>query len=818
LLDTFKKRVDTDQVKSLVNLFSDFQFAGRALLKRPGFTAIVIATLALGIGANAAIFSVTNAVLLRPLPYPHADRLVRVLADSLQLGVEGAGLAAGDFIDFRQQSRTLEGLAAYNPQSYDLTGGERPEVLQGAQVTSSLFSTLGAHAALGRTFVPGEEKPGRDRVTVLSDGFWRRHFGADRRALGRVIQLDGEAYTVVGVMPAGFRFPTSAVEIWVPLTFLAGEPNRMSHYLGVVGRLNKGVALQQADDEMRGLAASLERDHPESNKDWTARVVLLSEHMVGRVRPALLVLSGAVFLLLLIACANLGNLLLARGAARQRETAVRAALGAPRLRLIRLFLAESTVLSLLGGAFGVLLAVWGVRFLIAASPTQLPRASEIGIDGTVILFALMLSLLAGTVFGAVPALQLSSPDLNSSFRGGEGQGGRRAARLRSSFAVSEVALALILLIAAGLMFQGFLRLGRVDPGFTADNVLALQISLSRSRFPEDANQVHFFEQVLDELRTLPGVRSAAAGSAIPLFADGQNLLPFEVEGGENIEKGVFASFSAVTPGYFSTLGIPLIQGRTVDSHDTASSPPVLVINQVMARRFWPRANPVGRHLLMTIRGTQPVSYEVVGVVGAARLQSLSTEPDLAIYVPFHQVPHTQMFAILRTDRPPLQLAAAAQSRVFTVDPNQPILRTLTLGQLIGEAGTPARFYTTLLGFFATVGLILSALGIYGVLAYSVSLRRREMAVRVAMGASSRDIFRLVLGGGLKLAVLGVGLGLAGALALTRLLTSLLYGVSPSDPLTFSVVSAFLVGVALVASYVPARRAVQGDPMLPLRQA
>ncbi|HEX3552547.1 MAG TPA: ABC transporter permease [Thermoanaerobaculia bacterium] len=808
-------------MRTLRNLLSDLHFAGRALLKRPGFTVVVVATLALGIGANAAIFSVTHAVLLRPLPYRDASHLVRVLADSVQLGVEGAGLAAGDFIDFRQQSRTLAGLSAYNPQSYDLTGGgDRPEVIQGAQVSQNLFSTLGVHAALGRTFLPDEEKPGHDKVALLSDGFWRRHFGADPGVLGRAMKLDGEAYTVVGVMPADFGFPAKDVAAWVPLAFPADKLDRMSHYLGVVGRLRKGVALPQAGEEMSGLAAALERDHPETNKEWKARVVRLSDHLVRKVRPALLVLSGAVFLLLLIACANLGNLLLARGAARQRETAVRAALGAPRLRLIRLFIVESTLLSLCGGAIGLLLAVWGVRFLVAASPAQLPRASEIGIDGTVILFALMLSLLAGIVFGAVPALQLSSPDLNSSFRGGEGQGGRRASRLRSSFVVSEVALALILLIGAGLMFQGFLRLGRVDPGFKADNVLALQIALSSNRYPEDANQVQFFDRVLDEMKTLPGVRSAAAGSAIPLSPDGQNLLPFEVEGGESPEaaKGVFASFSAVTPDYFSTLGVPLLQGRTLTSRDSAAAPPVLVINQVMARRFWPRDNPVGRHLRMTIRGTKAVSYEVVGVVGSARQQSLSAEPDLAIYAPFRQVPHTQMFVILRTGGAPLGLAEAAQSRVFTVDANQPVLRTLTLDQLVGEAGTPARFYTTLLGFFATAGLILSAIGIYGVLAYAVSLRRREMSVRVAMGARSEDIFRLVIGGSLKLTLLGVALGLAGALGLTRLLASLLYGVSPNDPLTFSLVPLFLLGVALLASYLPARRAVQVDPMLPLRQA
>jgi putative ABC transport system permease protein len=805
-------------MRAFTGLLSDIRFATRALLQRPGFTTIAIVTLALGIGANAAIFTVANAVLLRPLPYRSPDRLVRVLVDNAEIGITGAGLALGDFVDLRRESRALAGLAAYTARNFDLTGGQTPEVVRGVQASSELFSLLGVGPTLGRTFLPEEESPARSKVAVLSDGFWRRRFGGSPSVLGRRIELDGESYEIIGVMPAGFRFPKDETEIWVPLAVPPQGLDRLSHYLGSVARLAEGVTVAQAGEGLARLSAALAQQYPETNRGWSARAVRLSEHLTGPVRPALLVLSGAVGLLLLIACANVANLLLARGAARQKETAIRAALGAPRPRLVRLFLVESILLALLGAGVGLLLTLWGVEALVAAGPADFPRLSEIDVDRTVLLFALVVALVAGLAFGSFPAVQLSRLDLNGLTKEGHGTGGRASARLRASLVVAEVALALVLLIGAALLLQGFVRLGRVDPGFNPENTLVTQIFLSATRYPEVPPQVQFFEQLIAETRALPGVISAAAASAVPLLPLGQNLLPFEIEGSGDTRaaEGTFAVFSAVTPGYFQTLEIPLLQGRDFSLRDNGDAPPVLIVNEVMARRFWPDQSPVGKRLRASI-GPEPVFYEIVGVVGAARERELAGDPEPAIYAPYRQVPHRGMAVVARTSGDPLKLAGPLQSRVFALDPNQPVFRTTTLEQLVDEAGARTRFYTALLGLFAAVGLALAAVGIYGVIAYSVSQRTQEMAVRVALGARAADIFALIVGGGLRLALAGVSLGIAGALALTRLLASLLYGVRTDDLLTFTVVPLLLLLVAALASYLPARQAVRIDPMLPLRK-
>lgn len=801
------------------DLFSDFRFAMRALLQRPGFTAVAIVTLALGIGANAAIFSVANTVLLRPLPYHDPDRLVLLLADNLKIGVEGAGLALGDFLDLRTQSRTLTGIAVYKTQSFDLTGGRTPEVLRGVQVSPSVFSILGIGAAQGRTFLPREESPGHDKVVVLGDGFWRRHFGASPSVLGGTLKLDGESYEIVGIAPAGFRLFRSEADVWVPLPIPAGGFDRMSHYLGAVGRLARGVTVAQANAELRRLTAGLAAEHPDTNKEWSARAVGLSSFLTSPVRPALLVLSGAVALLLLIACANIANLLLARGAARQKETAIRAALGAPRIRLVRLFLVESVLLALLGAGAGLLLTFWGVETLAATGPADFPRLSEIGVDRTVLLFTLILSLAAGLAFGLFPAVQLSRLDLNGLTKEGHGTGGKNSSRLRSSLVVVEVALALMLLVGAALMLQGFMRLGQIEPGFDPEGALVAQISLAPSRYATVPPQVQFFERLIEEARTLPGVSSAAAASAVPLLSQGQNLLPFNVEGSPQSEAsgGNFAVFSAITPGWFQTLRVPLLQGRDFTLQDDANAPPVIIINQVMARRFWPNQNAVGKSLSATLQSVEPVTYKIVGVVGAARERDLAKDPEPAIYAPYRQVPPRGMAVVLRTHGDPLKLAEAFRRRVLALDSDQPISRITTLQQIMAEAGARTRFYTTLLGLFAAVGLVLAAVGIYGVVAYSMTLRTQEMAVRLALGARDGHIFGLVIGGGLRLALIGVILGLGGAFALSRLLSSLLYGISSDDPLTFALVPLLLLLVAVIASYLPARRAVHVDPMLPLRR-
>jgi putative ABC transport system permease protein len=804
---------------ALGSLLSDLRFAARALLQRPGYTAVAVTTLALGIGANAAIFSVANTVLLKPLPYSESDRLVRILADNQEIGVEGAGLALGDFQDFRSRSRSLQGLAVYTARSFDLTGGSTPEVIRGVQGTADLFSVLMAGPALGRTFLPEEESPGRGKVVVLSDAFWQRRFGGSRSVLGQTLELDGERHQIVGVMPAEFRFPRSETDIWVPLEVAPSGLDRMSHYLGAVGRLAQGATTAQADAEIRRLAGTLASENPDTNQGWSARVVRLSEHMTGPVRPALLVLSGAVALLLLIAGANVANLLLARGMARQKETAIRAALGAPRSHLIRLFLVESTLLALVGGGLGLLLTLWGVDALVAAGPADLPRLEEIGVDHTVFLFALVLALVCGLVSGAFPALQLSRTDLNRFTKEGHGTGGRSSSRFRSSLVVAEVALALVLLVGAALMLQGFQRLSRIDPGFDPGETLVVRISLSPTRYPEVPAQVQFFERLLADLETIPEVVSAAAASAVPLDPLGQNLLPFEPLGIERPEgtEGTFAVFTSVTPGYFKTLRIPLLAGRDFLRQDDAEAPPVLIVNQILASRYWPNENVIGKRLRATISGTEPVSYEIVGVVGASREQDLAQNPEPAIYAPYRQVPPRGLAVVLRTEGDPLRLAEPVHSRVLALDPDQPISRTTTLEQVIEKSGARTRFYTALFGLFAAVGLTLAAIGIYGVIAYSVSNRTQEMAVRMALGARAEHIFRLVVGGGLRLALVGVALGLVGALLVTRLLGSLLYGISASDPLTFALVPLLLLLVALFASWLPARRALRIDPMLTIRR-
>ena len=803
----------------LPGLLADLRFVARALLQRPGFTAVAIVTLALGIGANAAIFSVANAVLLRPLPYQSPDRLVLVLADNLEIGVDGAGLALGDFLSLRRQSRTLAGLAVQSARTFDLTSGTTPEVIRGMQVSPNFFPVLGVGAALGRTFVAEEENPARTRVAVISHRFWQSHFGANPEALSRTLRLDGESYQIVGVMPESFRFGRSETEVWVPLPIPTEEADRMSHYLGAVGRLAHDATLSQSSAELRNLSAALAQQYPGTNKGWTARAVPLAEFLTGRVRPALLVLSGAVGLLLLIACTNVANLLLARGAARQQETAIRAALGAPRPRLVRLFLIESVLLSLLGAALGLLLAFWGVHALVAAGPADFPRLGEIQIDRTVLFFSSVLALVCGLLFGAFPALQLSRLDLNGLTKEGHGTGGRGLSHLRSLLVVTEVALAMILLAGAGLMLQGFARLGRVEPGFTPENTLVARLSLSPTRYTEVPPQVQFFERLIEETRALPGVVSAAAASAVPLMPLGQNLLAFEVEGSEHAKaaEGTFAVFSSVTPGWFRTLQTPVLQGRDFTTADDVSAPPVVIINEVMARRFWPNGNAVGKRLRATIQSLEPVTYEIVGVVGAIRERNLEEDPEPAIYAPYRQVPPRALTMVIRTQGDPLMLAGPLQNQVLALDADQPIFQITTLDNVLAAAGARTRFYTALLGLFAAVGLILAAVGIYGVMAYAVSQRSQEMALRVALGARSTDIFGLVIGDGLRLALVGMGLGLLGALALNRLLKSLLYGISASDPLTLILVSALLLLVALLASYLPARRALRIDPLLPLRQ-
>lgn len=796
---------------------ADLRFALRAILKRPGFSAVVISILALGLGANTVVFGVVDTLMLRPVPFQDPDRLVRVLAVNEALGVDRAGLAVGDFRDFRAQTRSLEGLAAYTGREFALTGGETPVVVRGALVSPGLFSLLKVEPAEGRGFGRREERPGEGRVAVLSRQLRRDHFG-DGPVLGRTVELDGQDHEVVGVMPEGFHFPGRATRLWVPLTVDEGSLDRMSHFLGALGRLAPGATAERAGAELEGIAATLAELYPESNQDWTVRAVALPELLAQPFRANLLFLSAAVALLLLIVCANVANLLLVRATSRQKEMAVRAALGCSRRRAVRLVLFESTLYALLGAGLGLFLAHWGFRALVAFGPARIPELAGVGLTAAAALFTFAVALVTGLGFGVVPALQLSRLDLHHVTKEVHGSLGRTSSWLRSGLVVVEVAIALVLVIGAALMLKGFVQLTRVELGFEPDDVLALQIRLSPSRYPTVPPQVELFEGLLAEARNLPGVTSAAAGSAIPLFDSGQNLLPFEPESwpGEP-GQAVFADFSAVTPDFFRTLRIPLLAGRDFQARDDAAAPPVLIVNERLARLYWPGQRAVGQRLLGTIWGTEPVEFEVVGVVGGVRHRSLAEAPGPAVYAPYLQVPHLQMMVVSRVTEDALGHAKPIGLRLQELDGDQPIARVATLAELVGEAGGRERFDTGLFSLFAGIGLLLAALGIYGVITYTFARRKQELAVRMALGADSRSIFALVVREGFILTVLGLFLGLVAALALAGLASSLLFGVAPRDPWVFTLALLVLLAVGLFASSLSARRAARIGALAPLFQ-
>ena len=797
-----------------MGLLADLRFAFRALGKRPGFSAVVLVTLALGIGTATVIFSVVDTLLLRPVPYTDPNRLIRVVAANKEIGIEGAGLALGDFRDYRTESQSLEGLVAYSSRDFALTGGDTPRISRGTAVSAGLFSLLRVQPTEGRGFLPQDETLAEGQVVVISHQLRQDYFTA-APVLGRTLELHGKPHRIVGVMPESFHFPNRQSRLWVPLTLDGENLNRMSHYLGAIGRLAPGVTTEQASGEFARIADALAARYPESNTGWTARTVLLTEHLTRRLRPALLALSGAVGLLLLIACANVANLLLVRATQRQKEAAIRTALGSSRGRLVRGVLLESTLLAMLGGALGILLAFWGLKALAAFGPAHLPQLAATDLDWTALLFTLLVTLVAGLAFGSGPALQLSLPGADSL---GQGRGvteARIASRLRAGLVVAEVAVALILVIGASLMLKGFSRLSRIDVGFDPDNVLVLHIVLSPERYPEVPPQAQLFESLLKEARGLPGVISTAAGSAIPLLPAGQNLLPFEPVDGEP-GLSTFANFSAVTPDFFKTLKISLVQGRAFRPLDNADAPPVLVVNEELARRFWPGGKAVGQRLLGTIWGSEPISYEVVGVVASVRQQSLAEEPGPAVYAPYLQVPHLGMLVVARASRDPHQYTGPMSQRLWQLDPYQPVAQVTTLEEVVKEAGGRERFYTAMLSLFGGIGLLLATVGIYGVIAYSFARRSQELAIRVALGADSGSIFSLVLREGLKLTLAGITLGLPGALALVGLLSSLLYGVSPQDPWIFALAPMVFLVAALLACCLPALRAVRVDPVQSLR--
>jgi putative ABC transport system permease protein len=807
-------------------LLQDVKFGARTLRKNRGFTLVAVLTLAIGIGANTAIFSVVEAVLLRPLPYDNAERVVMLWENNRGRNRPRNVVNPGNLQDWRDQAASFEEVAAFVDQRFNLTGAGDPEEVAAQAATPNLFRLLGVRPALGRTLLAGDEAEGRADVVVISHGLWQRRFGGAPDVVGRNVTLNGGAATVVGVMPPDFRWfvkenslSGKPAELWVPLALTEQQrAERRGRFLSAVALLKPGVTVEQARSEMDTIAARLEAQYP-IDKGWGATVVPLREQLAGEIRPALLVLLGAVAFVLLIACVNVANLQMARAAGRRKEMALRAALGAGRLRLIRQLLTESLLLAVAGGALGLLLAHWCVEALVALGPQNLIGAGQAGVNATVLLFTLGASLLTGLAFGVMPAVEASrlslSESLKESSRGDVGVG--RAGRVRGALVVVEVGLALVLLVGAGLMVRSFLRLQSVNPGFDASNLLTMRLMLPQSKYPEDSRKVEFFRRATERLRALPGVRSASAVSALP-FADIGSATSFTVEGRPALPPGerTGTDFRVADENYFRTMNIPVVSGRTFTEQEAVENRKVAVVNEAMVRKHFPGEDPLGKRILVNM-GSNPSPTEIVGVVGDARYDKLDGELRPMVYWTQPQLAYSSMWLVVRTAGDPAALGPAAVREIQSIDRELPVSDLRTMEGWLAESTSRTRFGTLLLGAFACAALLLAAVGLYGVLSYSVTQRRNEIGIRMALGAQAGDVLRMVVGQGMRLVLIGVGLGLAGALALTRLMSGLLYGVAATDPPAFAVNALLLTAVSLAACYIPAKRATRVDPATALRR-
>jgi putative ABC transport system permease protein len=804
-------------------LLQDVRHAVRRLAKTPGFTLVAVAVVAIGIGANAAIFSVVNATLLAPGPFPEPDRLVRVWDSSPQRGEAIDPIPPASFNAYRDEAGVFETLGASTDGFYNLTGSGEPEALLSYRYSADFFKALGVRPLIGRTFTPEEDRPGHDGVLVLSQELWQRRFGSDPGILGRSLTLDGRAYTVVGVMPSSVNF--GPIQLWTPLALdPALADSRDRRFLRVVGRLKPGVTLEQANAALVRVAARMERDHPDTHSGWTALAEPIDERLVGDLRPALKVLTAAVAFVLLIACANVANLLLVRAAGREREAAVRVALGASRGRLVRQSLVESLLVAVTGGALGVWLAGAGVNLLLAFFPKNLgnvaiPRLQSIPIDGHVLGFSLLLVLVSGVLFGLAPALRASAADPAECLRdGGRTTSGAAHGRLRGLLVASEMALALVLTSAAALMVHSFTRLQQGRLGFEPERVLSMRVMLPRAKYDADG-QRRFLDQALANIRAVPGVEAAGATTFLPL-SGWHGDREFAVEGRTPPVRGQepHADWRVIGGDFFAALGTPLVKGRLFAESDDAARPKVAVVNETFAKHHFPNEDPLGRRIDFRIQseGDQPEWRQIVGVVGDVRHHGLVRDPVAEVYVPFAQEPLFIIGLAIRTAGEPTALVGPVRQVIWQVDKDQPVSYVLPMRQMAAETTALQRTSTlTLLGFTA-VALALAALGLYGVLSYAVSQRSHEIGIRVAMGASRGDILRMVMGQGLRLAGAGLAVGLLASLALTRLLSSLLFGVSPYDVPTLSIVVVVLLATALLASFVPALRATRVSPLDALR--
>ena len=816
-------------------LIQDLRYGARMLLRRPGFAAIAALTLALGIGANTAIFTVVNAVLIRPLPFPESENLVLLNEYNSQMQMS---VAYPNFADWRDQNKSFEKIGVYNRGSYNLVGSGEPERIQAARMSADGFSALRVNAAIGRVFGNDEDKPGAEPVVLLSHGLWLRRFGGNAGIVNQTISLNNRTFTVIGVMPEGFLFP-GRVDMWVPVAPLSDDPNwrNRGNHPGLTGiaRLKPGVSIDQARSDMESVALGLEKQFPDSNQGSRVRIRPLKEVSVQNVGTALWLMLGAVGIVLLIACANVANLLLARAAVRRRELAIRAALGADRWRVIRQLLTESVLLSLCGGIAGIVIAKWGVDLLLKLFPDSLPRSTEISLDVRVLIFTLVVSVFTGLIFGLAPALQGSHNDLHDALKESErgSTGGRHW--LRKGLIVIEVALTLILLVGAGLLIRSFYRLLQVDPGFTYERVLSFNVSLPERGYDTLDRRKAFYQDLGNRLRSLPGVQSAAYSSGLPLGNNGWQT-SFIIEGRPEPPRGQVPLMEAclVSPDYFKTMDIRLKSGRWFTEQDNRDHLAgtdlstlneqqresrgwnVIVIDEEFARRYWPNEEAVGNHIRLGGGRNGPL-LQVIGVVSRVRMEDLETDSNrVQGYLPFLQLPFGGMTVIARTSGDPEALIASVRREVQSVDPNQPIYDVRTLSEIRSQTLAPDRLNLILLTVFAGLATLLAVVGVYGVMSYMVSGRTQEIGIRMALGAQSRDVVRLVVREGMILALAGVALGLGSALALTRLMTTLLFGVKANDPLTFISITILLVAVALLACWVPARRASRVDPMIALR--
>ncbi|HEX8175887.1 MAG TPA: ABC transporter permease [Pyrinomonadaceae bacterium] len=812
-------------------IWQDIRYGGRVLLKKPVFTTVIILALALAIGANTAIFSVINAILLRPLAYDRPERLVMLWEANMKKGWGLAPTSYLNFTDMKEQNKLLEGLAAFTDSSFNLTGRDEPERVKGLISSANLFSLLGVKPARGRAFLPDEDvNPKAGRVLVLSWGLWQRRFGGDPNVIGQNVLLNDESYTVVGVMPEDFHFPplfTATVgsaritiaeaDLWLLLTPDDVPKGRELRTLFLLGRLKEGTTLEQARAEMSAIARRLETDYPIPNTGLEIKVIPLQQQVAGDIGLPLFILFGAVSFILLIACANITNLLLARATERQKEIGIRQALGATRLRLVRQLLTESVLMSLLGGAAGLLLAYWGIKLITGFGPT-LPRTKEIGIDLTVLLFTLLVSVLTAVIFGLSPALQLSKADFNEVLKeGGRNPGGGRRRRLHRFLVISEVALSLVLLIAAGLMIKSLLRLQKVNPGFNPDNLLTMNLFLPKSKYGEEYRQAAFQQRLLERVAALPGVEGAATVDDLP-FGEMQQIYGFNIEGQATSEPSARprAYFRTVSPDYFRVMGIPLVKGRTFSEQDKQDAEKVVMINDAVARRYWPGEDPLNKHIKRGRSESNSPWLTVVGVVGSANQTALTIAPQPEIYLPYLQNTGPAMTLVTRTASNPKGSLPSVQREVSALEKDLPVSDVKLMTDLLSTSIGQPRLYTLLLGIFAFLAIVLTALGIYGVMSYSVTQRTHEIGVRMALGAQPSDILKMVIRESVFLTLCGLAIGLALTFALTRTLSSLLFGVTPFDLTIFALLSLVMFGIALLSSYLPARRSTKVNPLIALR--